>query len=235
MCKNRTIHSTLIYKIHCLACKVVQSVQIHRLLTDCDLLCRLLHFHNCLEHDSASILNELSHRVKICCKVYRCREDSFLILAFTLSEELFPPLRYIMQAWLIICHDLNRFSLTEQNVTCCCIEHCVIFLKWILKCEFSSFCCTFHQLVNISSADCDREKSNSCQYRETSSNIIRYYELFVSFLISKSFQSSTSFVCCCIDSLSSLSFAILLLQHLLENTECNCRLCCCSGFGNDIN
>src|SRR5699024_6484307 len=106
MCEDRTVHRTLIDKVNIPACKIVQAVQIYRLFIDDDLFPGLFYIENSLEQDPVAVLDELTHGMQVCRKVYRCREDTFLILAFTLTIELFPPLRYIVQARLIVCQDL---------------------------------------------------------------------------------------------------------------------------------
>src|SRR5699024_18094 len=120
--------------------------------------------------------------MKVCGQVYRCREDSFLILAFALAVELFPPFRYIMKAWLIICQDLYRLSFPEQNVADCRILHRVVFLKVRIQRPLSSCCRSGHQLVDIRTADRDRKKAYCCQYTETSTHVIRYHKGLISFL-----------------------------------------------------
>src|SRR5699024_1856390 len=103
MSKNCTVHCTLIDEINILSCKIVQSVQINRLFIDDDLFPGLFYIDNSLALYSVSVLKELTHGAQVCCKVNRCREDTFLVFSFSLPVELFPPLRYIMQARLIVC------------------------------------------------------------------------------------------------------------------------------------
>src|SRR5699024_8758570 len=57
---------------------------------------------------------------------------------------------------------------------------------------------------------------------------------FITFLCCKVLQRSLCFISCSVNSLCRLFFAVFFLQHFLENAECDSRLCCSSGFGNNI-
>ena len=70
MSQNGTVHSTLIYKINVLSCQIVQSVKINSFLAHHDLILTGFYFQNGLIHDSGTILNELTHRMKVCCQIY---------------------------------------------------------------------------------------------------------------------------------------------------------------------
>src|SRR5699024_5277906 len=94
MRQNSSVHCALIYEINGLSCQIVQPVQIYRLLADGQFHTGFLHIHNGFKHNSGTILNKLSHGMKICGQVYGSREDSFLVFAFALAEQLFPPLGY---------------------------------------------------------------------------------------------------------------------------------------------
>ena len=234
MSKDCSVHRALVDEINCFSCKIVQSIQIYRLFIDDDLFFGCLHIHNCLKQDSVSILNELSHRVQISCQIYRCREDSFLVFSFALSVKLFPPLRYIVKAWLIVCQNFDRLSFSKQNVTDRSILKCSVLCEIILQSFFSSCCCTFHEFLDISTTYCDRKQTNCCQYRETSSYIIRYYKCLVSLFCCKVLQCTFCFVSCCINSLCCFFFSVFLFQNLFKYTEGNGRLSCCSGFRDHV-
>ena len=139
-----------------------------------------------------------------------------------------------MQARLVVCKHLDGLALAQKNVAQCRILQCIVLLKCILKCVLSSGSCALHQFIDICSADCDRQKSYCGENRETSSDIIRNNESLITFLGCQFLQCSSCLVRCRIDTLCSLCLAVFLLQHLLEDTECDCRLGCRTGFGNDI-
>src|SRR5699024_9107060 len=103
-----------------------------------------------------------------------CREDTLLVFSFALTVELFPPLRYIVKARLIVCQNLYCLALAEQDVADRRILHCIVLCKIILKCSLSSRCSTFHQLVDVSSAYSDRKQTYCCEHGETSSHVIRH-------------------------------------------------------------
>ena len=110
MRKDCSVHGTLIYKINGLSCQIVHAVCIDVLFLENNLRRGFFHVQNCLKHDAGTILDELPHRVKVCCQIYGCREDTSLVFSFALAEELFPPLRYIMKARFVVCYDLHLFS-----------------------------------------------------------------------------------------------------------------------------
>src|SRR5699024_9899817 len=117
-------------------------------------------------------------------------------------------------------------ALTEKDISYRCIFHCIVVSEIILDRSLSSCCCAFHQLVNVSAAHSDRKQSYCCQYGETSSYIVRYYERLITFFCSEILESSLSPVCGRIDSLCSFLFSIFLLQDFLEHTERDRRFCC---------
>ena len=234
MSKNGTVHRALVDKIYALAGQIVQAIQINRLGADDDLLSGGLHIDHRLKHNSGAVLNELAHGVKIGGEIYTCREQTLLVLSFTLAEELLPPLRYVVYCGLIVCKNLNALALAEQNITKCCVLQCVILLKIILQSTFSSACSTGHQLIDVRTADCDGQQTYCGKNRETSSHIIRNDKGLVAFLGSQILQASLCLVGRRINSLGSALFPVLLLQDLLEYAEGDCRLGSGTGLGDHI-
>ena len=110
MCKNGSVHSALVYKVNALSCQIVKSVQINRLFLQYELFSACFNIDHGLKHISGTILNELPHGVKVCGKVYTCRENTLLILAFALTVKLLPPLRYIVNAGFIVCKDFDLLT-----------------------------------------------------------------------------------------------------------------------------
>ena len=234
MGEDRAVHSALVDKVYILACQIVQSVQIHRLFVDDDLFPGLLYIENGLEQDPVAVLDELSHGVQISGQVYGCREDAFLVLALALAVELFPPLRYIVQARLVVCQNLNGLALAQKDISHCRIFHGVVVLECILECSLSSCRRAFHQLVDVRAAHRDRKQAYRRQYGETSAYVIRYNEGLITFLCRQILERALRTVCGCIDSLRSFRFAVFLLQDLLEYAECDRRLCRCAGLGDHV-
>src|SRR5699024_5145102 len=111
---------------------------------------------------------------------HRCGIDSLLVLALTLAVKLLPPLGYVVQARLIIGQDFHGLSLAVQNIADSRILHGVIFRKGAVQRQLSAGSCASHQLIYVSSAGCDGQQTNSSQYGETSTNIVRYDECLIS-------------------------------------------------------
>ena len=122
-----------------------------------------------------------------------------------------------------------------KDVTYCCVFHCIIVFKAAFERKLTSFGCTLHKFIYIGAAYCDRKKSYCRKYRISSAYIIRYNKCLISFSIGKILKCSLSFVRSSINSLRCLIFTVFLLKHLLENSECDSRLCCSSGLGNYVN
>ena len=168
-------------------------------------------------------------------QIHACRENTLLILAFTLAIQLLPPLGHIMNAGFIIGKNLNILTFSQKNITNRCILQSIVVLKCILQRTLSSTCSTFHQLINVSTADSNGKQSYSSQYRETSSHIIRHHKSIVTFFISYLLKRSLSLVSGGVDSLSGTFLAIFGFQFLLEYPECDGRLSGSTGLGDHIN
>ena len=234
MGQDCSVHGALVYKVHALSCQVVQAVQIHRLLVNEDFLSGCLHIQDCLIHDAAAVLDELAHGVEVCGQIYRCREDTFLVFSLALAVELFPPLRYIVEARLVVRQHFHGFSFSVKDVADSRILHGIIFFKRFVQRKLSSGCRALHQLLNVCAADCDGQKSYSCQHGETASHIVRHNEGLVALLCSQVLQGSPCLVRGGVNPLGRFLFAVFLLQHLLEYAEGDGRLCGRSGLGDDI-
>ena len=57
---------------------------------------------NGLEHNGRAVLNELTERVEICRKNYRCRENTLAVLAFGFAVQLLPPFNKVLKLRFII-------------------------------------------------------------------------------------------------------------------------------------
>ena len=234
MSQNGSVHSALIYKINALSCQIVHTVCVNIFFIQQNLCRRLFYIQNSLKHNSCAVLNKLSHRMQVCGQIHCCRENTLLILAFTFSEQLLPPLRYIMQAGLVVCYDLYVFALSQKNIADCGIQQSIIGLIGSFQSFLSSGSSAFHQFINIQTCCSDRKKTYCCQYGETASYIIRNYEGLIALFISQILQCASCLVCGCINTLVGFLTAIFFNQHLLKYTESNRRLCGCSGFGNNV-
>ena len=119
MSQNGSVHGALVYKIHALSCQVVHTVCIHIFFIQKDLGRRFLYIDHGLKHDAGTVLNELAHRVKISGQINGCGEQTPVVLTLAFAEKLLPPLGYIVEAWLIVCHDLYGLSLAQQDIADC--------------------------------------------------------------------------------------------------------------------
>ena len=65
MCKDRSVHCTLIYKVDGLACQIIQAVDVLFGMLDGNLGARLLDPQHGLEHDARAVLNELTDGMQV--------------------------------------------------------------------------------------------------------------------------------------------------------------------------
>ncbi len=113
MCQNGSVHSALIDEINGLACQIVQTIQIYRLLADRKLLSRSVDIDHGLKHYTGTVLNELTHGMQIGGQVHACGEQTLVVLTFALTEQLLPPLTYIVNSGLIVRQDLDTLALAQ--------------------------------------------------------------------------------------------------------------------------
>ena len=113
MCKNGSVHSALVYKVNALSCQIVKSVQINRLFLQYKLFSACFNIDHGLKHISGTILNELTHGMQIGGQIHACREQALVVLTFALTEQLLPPLTYIMNSGLVVRQDLNTLALAQ--------------------------------------------------------------------------------------------------------------------------
>ena len=139
-----------------------------------------------------------------------------------------------MQAGLIVGYDLYVFTFSQKNIADCGIQQSAVRLIWIFQCFLSSGSSALHQLVNVQTCCCDGKKTYCCQHGETTAYIIRNYKGLIAFFVSQVLQGSSCLVCGCVNTLVCFFAAIFFNQHFLKYTECDSRLCGCSGFGNNI-
>ena len=113
MCQNGSVHSALIDEINGLACQIIQTIQIYRLLADRKLLSRSVDIDNGLKHYTGTVLNELTHGMQIGGQIHACGEQPLVVLTFALTEQLLPPLTYIVNSGLIVRQDLDTLALAQ--------------------------------------------------------------------------------------------------------------------------
>ena len=134
----------------------------------------------------------------------------------------------------IIRQNLDRFPLAQQNITKRRIFHSIIFFKGSLQRHLPALCSAFHQLVNICARYRDRKQTDCCEHGEPSAHIIRNDKTLIPLFIRKILKRSSRLIGRRIDSPRSAFLAVLLLCHLFEHTERDCRLCGRTGFRDHI-
>ena len=77
---------------HILVRQEVQAVKVALQLFDEQILRRLFHIHDGLEHDAGAFLDELTHGVQVSGEDAACGEQALVVLALALAEQLLIPL-----------------------------------------------------------------------------------------------------------------------------------------------
>ncbi|MNV34643.1 hypothetical protein D3C71_1260700 [compost metagenome] len=98
---------------------------------------------------AVTLLNELTHGVKVCREVNRCRENPFIVFAFTFTIKLFPPFGYIVKRRLIVHENFSNFTFAIQSVTNCSILIAGIFGQVRIAVFLGSVSRTLHHFFNI--------------------------------------------------------------------------------------
>ena len=159
MSKQCTVHGRLVDKVHGLSCQIIHAVSILFFLFE-DYLCgALIDINDGLHQYAGSVLDELSHGVKVCGKVHGCGEDASPVLALGLSVKLLPPLAYIMEGRLVVRKYLHHLSLSVEHIAECGIKHGIIFMIRLLKAGLSHLCRSLHEHIYVAACNCYGQKS----------------------------------------------------------------------------
>ena len=102
MSQLRTQFGHLVHFVHTLSGQEVQAVQIFVVRREEHLMVGLLDTDDGLEDGTFAVLNPLSHGMKVGGKIYGSRENTFLILSFRFSVQLFPPFVQVVQLRLVV-------------------------------------------------------------------------------------------------------------------------------------
>ena len=218
--------------LHSLTCEIVQAIQILLVAADYHVSHCVLYLDYGLEHHTASLLDELAHRVKVCGVGNACRENALSVLTFALSIELFPPLCEINEFRRICYENLHCLVIFAVKQ----VSHSGILDGRVLLSPFekslSLLRCTLEHGADVESCEHDRQKSYRSKHAETSAYVIRNHESPVSFLSGKSLESALMSVGHSHDAAACLCLSVCLFDVLLYDSECNCRLRGGSRFGN---
>ena len=187
MCKDSSLHCFLVDYRHILLGQEVESVKVCRVCLNVKILLWLFDIHNCFKQNSRAFLDKLTHRMKIGGEDCRGRIDSFVILTFTFTKQLFIPFIHHGKCRFIGHHDFNCFSFAVKDVSQCRISVTIVLFQITDSKCFSCFCCTVHQLLDIRTGNCDWKQSYCGQYGISSADIIRNNKGFITFFVCQLF------------------------------------------------
>ena len=136
-----------------------------------------------LEQVTFAFLYILTHRVQVGSEVHRCRENTFVLFAFALPVELFPPFADVVEFGVVVDKQFYFLALSVQVVACGSVEQCGIVVK---VCSRSAavhhLFRTVQQGVDVQSGAGDGQQSYGTQYRESSAYVVLNDECVVAFL-----------------------------------------------------
>ena len=150
MCKDGSLHCFLVDYRHILLGQEVESVKVCRVCLNVKILLWLFDIHNRFKQNSRAFLDKLTHRMKIGGEDCRGRIDSFVILTFTFTKQLFVPFIHHGKCRFIGHHDFNCFSFAVKDVSQCRISVTIVLFQITDSKCFSCFCCTVCNSVWIS-------------------------------------------------------------------------------------
>jgi len=183
--KNGSLEGLGVYEGKRLSCEEVESVAVVLFLFDTDVVSAFADGNYGFEHYSASVLNKLTHRVKIGREDHRRGEETLIVFSFAFAEELLIPLCHHRKARLVGDQHFDSLTLAVEGVTDSGIRITGIFVDIVYRVVGSSIGGTLHKGVDISSADGNGKKADGGKYREASSDVVGNYETFVALLIGK--------------------------------------------------
>ena len=163
--------------------------------------------------------------MEICGVGYRSREYSLEVLALGLAEELLPPLCEEGQLRVVGHQYLSAQTVAVEQVAHCGILEGRVALYAAFCAKFLHFLRTLEQSPYVKAAQYDRKQSHRGHYGEASSYAVFDHEGPVALLGGEALEGTPlcvghgNYACGC------LFLAVAVLEILLYDTECYCRLC----------
>ena len=223
----------LVHLVNALACQEVQTIQVLLIRRHSERGVGLLNRDDSLEDGTFTILNPLTHRVKVGREVNRCREDALAILTLALSIELLPPFTKVMKLGLIVGHNLNLLATLIDGITGSSIDGSWVVLTRYIQCALLlHILSTLHEGSNIISSHSDRQQTYRSEHRETTTHIVRDDEGLVALLIRCGAGSTLLGIGNGHNHLLCLFLTTLVFTHLLQETERDGSLSGSTRLGN---
>ena len=219
-------------ELHALARKVVQAVDVLGGLLDITLRARLAHPDNSLEHVARTVLDELANRVQVGREVGRGREDTLMILALRLVEQLLEPLAQHDERGLVVDQDLHGLALLVQDIAQRSILRAIV----VRACQESltRFRRARHRRIDIHTGSRHRQQADRGQYGETAADVVRHDKGLVALIVRQLFECAARLVGRGEDAVFRAVLAVLVLTQLFENAERDRRLGRGTRLGDDI-
>ena len=209
--------SHLVHLVNVLASEEVQTVEVGIVVRNDHAVAHIAYRKHGFEDGAFAILNPLTHRVEVGGEVNRCWENAQMVLTFAFTVELFPPFSEIVEAWAEIHQNFNLLaSLIECVAGLSVGEH--VFVVAILN-----FHSTSHESLHIVASHSDWEQAHRSEHREATAHIVGDNIGLVALLGGETAKCALLGIGDSHDALRSHFLALLLLQHVFQQTESDSR------------
>ena len=183
MRKNRSLERLAVDLGHMLACEEVESVLIVSGSLDNKIALRLSKCDNGLEQRAFALLYVLAERVEVGREYRRSREDSLVLLALALAEELLEPLAHHGVVRLIGGHHFDLLAASVENVADSGIAIAVVLVKFGRHILLSRVCGALHKCVDIDSGDRYRKQADCGEHGISPADVIGNYESLIALFV----------------------------------------------------
>ena len=140
-----------------------------------------------------------------------------MVLAFAFAVELFPPFSEIVEAWAEIHQNFNLLASLIERVAGLSVGE-YVFVVAILN-----FHSTSHESLHIEASHCDWEQAHRSEHREAAAHIVGDNVGLVALLGGEAAKCAFLGIGNSHDALRSHFLALLLLQHVFQQTESDGR------------
>ena len=233
MGEDGAFHGLAVDHAHVLVSQEVQAVEVALQLVDEEVLCGLLDIHDGLEHDAGTFLNELTHGVQVGGEDAACGEQTLVVLALALTEQLLVPLVHEGEVRLIALEDLDALALAVQDVA-----DGRILVGVVVGAEHGealhSVGCALHDVVDADAGSSDGQQAHSGKDGVAAADIVGDDEGGPALGVSQLLEGTLGAVGGGIDALVGFFHAHLVFQQLAQHTEGQRGLGGGAGLGDDV-
>ena len=233
MGKDGAFHRLAVDHAHVLIGQEVQAVEVALQLLDEEILCRLFDIDDGLKHEAGTLLDELTHGVQVGGEDAACGEQTLVVLAFALAEQLLVPLVHQGEVRLIALQDLHSLALAVQDVADSGVLVSIVVLAQDGE-ALHGVGSALHQLVDVDPGSGDGQQAHSGKDGVAAADVVGNDEGGPALCVRQLLQGALGTVGGGIDALVGLFHAHLVFQQLAQHTEGQAGLGGGAGLGDDV-